>query len=191
MYKKCYDYGIAYIDSPVSGGPEVALKGGLSLMVGAESDVFVKYKRLLKEIGNKIYYMGLPGKGQAAKLVNQIMVGISQIATCEALIFAKDFGLDLNNLYDAISNSAGDSLIFRRSAYQMIEEKFSDDFQTYLIVKDLKNILKAYKKNNECELMLTNIATNILAMNSESNYKKKDAASVIINYKAICDKIND
>lgn len=181
LHEKFSKLSIAYIDAPVSGGPEKARNGALSIMVGGKRSDYNKYKSYLELIGQDIFYMGQPGAGQTAKLVNQILVGIAQLSTAEAILFGKTCGLDLDTLFKLISCSAGNSTVFQRSAPQMIGGKFTRGFQTYLINKDLTNALKAAKQK-KISLAMTSLASQILQKHADNGFRDVDAASIILNY---------
>jgi len=184
LHREFLKLGVTYLDAPVSGGPERARNGTLSIMVGGKRREYDRCKTVLELLGQDIFYMGKAGSGQATKLVNQILVGISQLATCEAIVFGKIYGIDLALLRRVIESSAGNSEIFQRSAPQMIENKFSHDFQTYLISKDLKNVLKTIEKNN-MSLVLCSLASKIFEIHSETPFRNVDAASIISKYRYI------
>ncbi|MBT3576336.1 MAG: NAD(P)-dependent oxidoreductase [Candidatus Marinimicrobia bacterium] len=168
---------IAYLDAPVSGGPIKAQHGKLAMMVGGLESTYRKQLDLLNSIGNHVYYLGNAGSGQAAKLVNQILVGISQLATAEAMTFATHLNLDLGNLIKVIRQSAGDSEVFRRSAPQMAKRKYSHEFQTHLIAKDLREIATVAEEQ-DLDLPLTKLSLLRLGEHEKGELSTMDAASI-------------
>lgn len=188
LYEKFLKINVAYLDTPVSGGPEKARQGTLSVMVGGGKDNYEKYKSYLSVIGKHIFYMGESGTGQAAKLANQILVGISQLATCEAVLFGKLYGLDLHQLLKVIKCSAGNSVVFERSAPQMIDGKFTNDFQTYLINKDLNNVSSSAGQK-DLKLLLTELTSRILNVHTKSCFREVDVASIILQYENILEQV--
>ncbi|EKE45801.1 3-hydroxyisobutyrate dehydrogenase [Oceaniovalibus guishaninsula JLT2003] len=103
------DRGIAVLDAPVSGGTGGAAAGTLTFMVGGPEDAFATAKPLFDVMGAKAVHCGPSGSGQAAKICNNMILGITMIATCEAFALADRLGLDRQALYDVASTSSGQS----------------------------------------------------------------------------------
>jgi 3-hydroxyisobutyrate dehydrogenase len=101
--------GLAMVDAPVSGGVGGAEAGTLTFMVGGEDAGFEKAKPILEAMGKAIIHAGGPGNGQAAKICNNMILGISMIATCEAFALAEKLGLDHQKLFDISSKASGQS----------------------------------------------------------------------------------
>ncbi len=95
------------LDAPVSGGVAGASAGTLTFMVGGSEKNFLEAKPILEKMGKKIVYAGTAGHGQAAKICNNLMLGISMIAVCEGFNLAKKLGLDTKKLFEVSSNSSG------------------------------------------------------------------------------------
>jgi 3-hydroxyisobutyrate dehydrogenase len=94
-------------DAPVSGGVGGATAGTLTFMVGAEDAVFEAVKPVLEAMGHKIVHCGAGGAGQAAKICNNMILGISMIAVGEAFVLGEKLGLSHQALYDVASTSSG------------------------------------------------------------------------------------
>src|SRR5713226_3218283 len=99
--------GLAMLDAPVSGGVAGAQAATLTFMVGGEEDAFARAKPLLEAMGKTIVHAGGSGNGQAAKICNNMMLGISMIAVSEAFLLADKLGLDRQKLFDISSKSSG------------------------------------------------------------------------------------
>ena len=99
--------GLLTLDAPVSGGVVGAVDGTLTFMVGGDERAFNKIKPLFEVMGKKAVYCGVSGSGQAAKMCNNMILGISMIGVCESFTLAKKIGLDLKKLYEVSSNSSG------------------------------------------------------------------------------------
>lgn len=100
-------YQHSYIDAPVSGGVKGATAGTLTFMVGGTQADFLKAHPFLQQMGKKIFYTGLNGSGQAAKICNNMILGISMIAVSEAFALAEALGLDAEKLFEVVTNSSG------------------------------------------------------------------------------------
>jgi 3-hydroxyisobutyrate dehydrogenase len=97
--------GQAMVDSPMSGGVGGAEKGTLSFMVGGPDEAVARARPVLEAMGKNIFHAGGPGAGAAAKICNNLMLGIQMIAVAEGFNLAEKLGLDAQKLYD-ISSTA-------------------------------------------------------------------------------------
>jgi 3-hydroxyisobutyrate dehydrogenase len=95
------------IDAPVSGGVGGAQAGTLTFMVGGSERAFTRAHSILEKMGKTIVHAGGPGTGQAAKICNNMILGVSMIAVSEAFVLAEKLGLDAQKLFDIASKSSG------------------------------------------------------------------------------------
>jgi 3-hydroxyisobutyrate dehydrogenase len=102
-----HDKGLAMLDAPVSGGVGGAQAGTLTFMVGGPQAAFERAKSVLEAMGKTIIHAGAAGSGQAAKICNNMILGISMIAVSEAFVLAEKLGLDHQKLFDIASRSSG------------------------------------------------------------------------------------
>ena len=141
--KRLNEQGVAYLDAPVSGGSEGAAKGTLSIMIGGESTDVERALPILQAYGKTITHVGPQGAGQMAKLVNQILVVVNQLAVSEALLFAQAGGLDLAKTIDAVKGGAAGSWMLANRGPQMIVRDFRPGFTIDLQQKDLRLVLES------------------------------------------------
>ena len=99
--------GLAMLDAPVSGGTSGATGGTLTFMVGGDAAAFSRAKPILAQMGRTIVHAGPSGAGQAAKVCNNLMLGISMVGVAEAFALADKLGLDKQALFDISSTSSG------------------------------------------------------------------------------------
>lgn len=99
--------GFEMLDAPVSGGVGGAEAGTLTFMVGGSDAAFARAEPLLQAMGKTIVHAGPTGNGQAAKICNNMVLGISMIGVCEAFALAEKLGLDAQKLFDISSKSSG------------------------------------------------------------------------------------
>src|SRR6187455_2745702 len=99
--------GLAMLDAPVSGGVGGAQAGTLTFMVGGADDAFARAKPILEAMGKTIVHAGGAGNGQAAKICNNMILGVSMIAVSEGFVLAEKLGLDAQKLFDIASKSSG------------------------------------------------------------------------------------
>jgi 3-hydroxyisobutyrate dehydrogenase len=95
------------LDAPVSGGVAGAEAASLTFMVGGEADVFARAQPVLAAMGRTIVHAGPAGNGQAAKICNNMVLGVSMIAVCEGFALAERLGLEAQTLFDISSKSSG------------------------------------------------------------------------------------
>ena len=101
--------GLSAIDAPVSGGIGGATNGTLTFMAGGPLAAFETCKPLFDVMGQKVVHCGAAGNGQAAKICNNMILGVTMIATCEAFNLADRLGLDRQAMFDVVSTSSGSS----------------------------------------------------------------------------------
>ena len=99
--------GLLMLDAPVSGGVGGAAAGTLTFMVGGSAQAFTRAQSILDKMGKTIVHAGGAGTGQAAKICNNMILGISMIAVSEAFVLAEKLGLDHQKLFDISSKSSG------------------------------------------------------------------------------------
>ncbi len=99
--------GLAMLDAPVSGGVGGATAGTLTFMVGGEIEAFERARPILEAMGKAVIHAGPSGNGQAAKICNNMMLGIQMISVCEAMALAEKLGLAHRTLFEISSKSSG------------------------------------------------------------------------------------
>ncbi len=138
--------GVAMLDAPVSGGDVGAKNATLSIMVGGDERAFEKVKPLLSHMGKTITWCGPSGAGQLTKLVNQILVSVTNLAVSEALNFARANKLDENKTLAAVSGGAAGSWQLTNLGPRMVAGDFAPGFMIKLQNKDLRLALEATKE---------------------------------------------
>jgi 3-hydroxyisobutyrate dehydrogenase-like beta-hydroxyacid dehydrogenase len=135
--------GAAFLDAPVSGGDTGARNATLSIMVGGDQAAFDKTVPLLQRLGKTITHCGPSGAGQLTKLVNQILVSVTNLAVSEAMVFARANGLDDQKTLDAVSGGAAASWQLSNLGPRMLKGDFAPGFMIKLQQKDLRLALAA------------------------------------------------
>ena len=143
LAEKAAQYGVQWVDAPVSGGNEGATNGTLSIMVGAAQLDFETVLPYLEHMGSSIVHMGPVGSGQTTKLVNQILVVVNQLAVSEALLFAEQAGLNLESTIAAVAGGAAGSWMLSNRGPQMAEGYWEPGFTIDLQQKDLRLVIEA------------------------------------------------
>ena len=135
--------GVEMLDAPVSGGEQGAIAGTLSIMAGGPQSTFERCRPILEVLGQKLAYCGPSGSGQTVKLCNQIVVGLNNLAMCEALVFAVKAGIDPAVVIDAVSAGAGNSWAIQSLAPRVLQRDFRPGFKVAHQQKDLRLALEA------------------------------------------------
>lgn len=99
--------GYRFADAPVSGGIMAAEAGTLAFMVGCETDDYAAFEAILQPMARVVFHAGAAGSGQAAKICNNMLLGVSMIGVCEAFALAEKLGLDPERFYEIGSKSSG------------------------------------------------------------------------------------
>ena len=106
-HQSAAEHGLLSVDAPVSGGVGGAAAGTLTFMCGGSDEAFAKAAPLFDIMGQKAVHCGEGGAGQAAKICNNMILGATMIATCEAFGLADKLGLDRAKMFDVVSTSSG------------------------------------------------------------------------------------
>ncbi|KAF6141728.1 hypothetical protein GIB67_027906 [Kingdonia uniflora] len=138
--------GCVSIDAPVSGGDRGAKNGTLAIFAGGEEDVVERMKPLFDCLG-KVSYMGGAGKGQYAKLANQITIASTMVGLVEGMVYACKAGLDVEVFLNAISTGAAGSKSLDLYGIRILKRDFEAGFFVNHFVKDLGICLR------ECQSM--------------------------------------
>jgi len=137
--------GLVAVDAPVSGGIAAANAGTLTFMVGGSDDAYARAKAILDNMGKAVIHAGANGAGQAAKICNNMLLGATMVATCEAFLLADKLGLDAQRFYDIASVSSGQS--WSMTSYCPVpgvgpetpaDRDYQGGFAVALMLKDLK-----------------------------------------------------
>lgn len=137
--------GCGALDAPVSGGVGGATAGTLTFMAGGSEAAFATVKPLFDIMGQKAVHCGAAGAGQSAKICNNMILGVTMIATCEAFALADKLGLDRGKMFDVVSTSSGYS--WTMNAYcpapgigpkSPSDNGYQPGFAAELMLKDLR-----------------------------------------------------
>jgi len=142
--------GLTAVDAPVSGGIGAANAGTLTFMVGGSAEGFGRAEPFLADMGKAVIHAGASGTGQTAKIANNMLLGATMIATCEAFLLAQKLGLDPQKFFDIASVSSGQS--WSMTSYCPMpgvgpdtpaDHDYQGGFATMLMLKDLRLAMEA------------------------------------------------
>jgi 3-hydroxyisobutyrate dehydrogenase len=138
-------HGFGFVDAPVSGGIAAAAGGSLTFMVGGTDEQFERAKTYLEPMAKAVIHAGQLGAGQAAKICNNMILGATMAATCEAFVLAQKLGLDPQVFFDISSKASGQS--WSMTSYAPVpgvgpdtpaDHDYEGGFAAALMLKDLK-----------------------------------------------------
>ena len=158
--------GIGYVDAPVSGGSEGAIKGTLAIMCGGSQADFDRAKPVLEVLGAKITHIGDVGAGQIAKVANQVVIAGTFLALGEALTLASKAGADPKKVVEAIGGGVAGSWILQNRSANMLNDTYPLGFRTRLHRKDLGIALdtaRTYEVPLQIASMVATIEDSLIA----------------------------
>jgi len=144
--KKFQENGISMIDTPVMGGPNLAEKGELVVMIGGKKEIYEKYKQVFDHIGNKIFYLGENGSGHAMKLAMNLQIAILALALSEGITLTKRAGLDPKLFLDILNSTYFKTGMSVLKGPKMINGNFEPSFTLKMMKKDLDTINNTAKE---------------------------------------------
>jgi 3-hydroxyisobutyrate dehydrogenase len=180
MEEKAKERDIRFLDAPVSGGPEGASTGKLTIMVGGNAATFEQVLPLLETLGSNVQYLGESGMGSAAKLMNQYMVAVHSLAAAEVMVTGTHLGLAPEQLYDILKNSYGDSRMLRRHVEgHILQREFEPGGALKYLLKDLRLSLPLMQKAG-LKSIAGSLAEEALQEACEQGHADKDMSAVIL-----------
>ena len=169
--------GIAMVDAPVSGGPDAAASGTLSIMAGGETQALDRITPLMADLG-RFTAMGAVGAGQATKLVNQSLVLPTYCLMAEALRLAQAYGVDATRIPHALELGHAGSNLLPILFERMINEDFEPRGYARQILKDLEMLHTAAKDQHLAMPMASQALTMFRMLVAQGN-SELDGAAVV------------
>jgi 3-hydroxyisobutyrate dehydrogenase len=152
IHAQAAERGLAQLDAPVSGGVKGATAGTLAFMVGGEDEAVERARPVLEPLAGKIIHCGASGTGQAAKLCNNMVLAVQQIAAGEAFVLAEKLGLSAQALFDVITGATGNCWAIHTNCpvpgpvpTSPANNDFKPGFATALMNKDIGLAMDAVK----------------------------------------------
>ena len=144
--EKLAEKGVGFVDAPVSGGSEGAIKATLAIMCGGSEEDFRRAKPVLDKLGRSVVHVGPVGCGQIAKAVNQVVIAGTYQAIAEGLCFALKAGADPARVVAAIENGAAQSWVLANRSKNMRDDRYPLGFRVRLHRKDLAIALQTARE---------------------------------------------
>ena len=189
VHASAASYGIAQLDAPVSGGVKGAVAGTLAFMVGGDDSALQEARPVLEPMAGKIIHCGGAGAGQAAKVCNNMVLAVQQIAIGEAFVLAEKLGLSAQSLFDVITGATGNCWAVHTNCpvpgpvpTSPANNNFTPGFATALMNKDLGLAMDAVSSTGSAA-PLGSHAAEIYAKFAAAN-ADKDFSAVIESLRA-------
>jgi len=143
--KKFKDVGITMLDTPVMGGPNVAIKGELVLMASGNEDVFNKHRKIFETIASQTFFLGENGVAHSVKLVLNLQIAMLALAISEGITLARSSSIDPKVFLKILNSTYFKTGMSENKAYKMINDKFEPTFTLKNLKKDLDTINQTAK----------------------------------------------
>lgn len=189
-HRLAVEAGHRNVDAPVSGGVVGAEAGTLAFMVGGADEDFADARPLLEVMGARIVHCGGPGLGQAAKVCNNMILGISQIAVAEAFVLAERLGLEHQAMYDVVSQASGQCWALTTNCpvpgpvpTSPANRDYQPGFAGALMAKDLGLALQAIEQTST-DARMGRLAQEIYAAFAAGEGAGRDFSGIITDIRA-------
>ena len=183
--KRLESFGVLMIDGPISGGAAKAMAGEMTVMSSGVPAAYARCEPVLQAIAGKIYRLGDEvGPGSVVKMVNQLLAGVHIAAAGEAMALAIRAGANPDQVYEVITNSAGNSWMFQNRVPHILAGDYTPLSAVNIFIKDLSIVLD-FAKKNVFPLPLSATAHQMYLQASAAGHGLEDDSAVIKNFPGI------
>lgn len=169
---------IDFLDAPVTGSVPKAITGELTIFIGGDKKVFEKVKPVLQAMGKTLHYIGKSGKGQAIKLINNLLVGETITALAEGMMLADSLNLPRQSVTDALSDVPATSPFMKLKMPNMVNNNFPAIFSLANIRKDLRLALTEAGKDKN-RLPILKLVEKLYTKGLKSGLGDKDLSAIL------------
>ncbi|WP_299968655.1 NAD(P)-dependent oxidoreductase [uncultured Roseobacter sp.] len=170
--------GLAWVDSPLSGGAPKALVGELTLMAGGTAENVEKAHQALRHVASNYTHMGPSGAGQTTKLINQVLCGLGFLAVAEATQLALDAGVDAQKIPQALRGGRADSALLQEYLPRFATKDYRRTGRIDNMVKDL-NAVNDLARQTGTSMPMTALCAEIHRMLTAAGLGGEDQAAVM------------
>lgn len=181
---KLAEKGVAIVDAPVSGGTKGAAEGSLSILVGGDKAVFERCRDLFDAMGGNVFHAGALGNGIAMKLINNMLLQVTTVAIAEGLVMGAKAGLDIEQLYQMLTVSSGDSFALRMRGRRMIDRNFAPSGTVDISYKD-QELETAFAKQLGVPILMANVSQQAYQMARAAGFNKEEGSAVVKVYERL------
>ena len=183
--KRIADVGLLMLDAPISGGAAKAMAGEMTVMSSGTPETYAKCEDVLAGMAGKVYRLGDEvGPGSVTKMVNQLLAGVHIAAAGEAMALAIRAGANPDQVYEVITNSAGNSWMFQNRVPHILAGDYTPLSAVNIFVKDLGIVLD-YAKKSVFPLPLSATAHQMFMSASAAGHGGEDDSAVIKTFPGI------
>jgi 3-hydroxyisobutyrate dehydrogenase len=176
--KQYSQHGITMLDTPVMGGPNVAINGKLVLMASGDEDAFEKHKKIFETIANKIFFLGENGTAHAVKLSMNLQISMLALALSEGITLARGAGVEPEVFLSILNSTYFKTGMSENKGYKMIKDEFSPTFTLSNLKKDLDTINEAAKEFG-LHLPMTTKANEIYKKAIDAGFGELDYTGIL------------
>lgn len=176
--------GMAWLDSPVSGGVVGAEAGSLAIMVGGEAADLERVRSVLLNLGQRVTHMGGVGAGQVTKACNQMIVACNALVIAEVVALAEHAGVDARLIAEALAGGFADSKPLQILAPQMAESRFEPvKWHVRTLLKDLDTAVK-FSREQGSATPISGLAAQLMRLHGAQGFLEQDPATLVQMYRA-------
>jgi len=176
--KQFSQHGITMLDTPVMGGPNVAIDGKLVLMASGDKTAFEKHKKVFETIGNKTFFLGTNGTAHSVKLSMNIQIAMLALSLSEGITLARGAGVDPKVFLSILNSTYFKTGMSENKAYKMINDEFPPTFTLSNLKKDLDTINEAAKEFG-LELPITTKANEVYKKAIDEGFGELDYTGIL------------
>ncbi len=182
LHEVCASRGVGFIDAPISGGQAGAESGQLSVMCGGGPDTFATVEPIIDHYAKAVVLVGPAGAGQQTKMVNQILCAGAIQGAAEALAFGQRAGLDMDLVFQAVTQGAAGSWYLSNRGETMLADEFDFGFAVDWMAKDL-GLVAAEAEGLGAVTPLTELTARYLTEAQQAGDNRLDATAIIRRYR--------
>ena len=185
--EKVTETGIDYLEIPVMGGPNVAIKGKLVLMASGEKIIFEKFKKVFDSIAEQSFYLGNTGTAHSIKLAMNLQISMLALSLSEGITLTEKAGFDPEIFLKVLNSTYFKTGMSEGKAYKMIKENYEPTFTLSNLKKDLDTINDAADSCN-VELPMAKLARKVYSDAKNSGLGEMDYTGIIEYIKKLSEK---
>jgi len=182
--KRLNEEKISSLETPVMGGPNVAIDGKLVLMASGDRDVFDKYKQVFDTIANKTFFLGKSGSAHSIKIAMNLQISLLALALAEGITLTKKAGFDPEKFLEILNSTYFKTGMSENKAHKMIRDEFEPTFTLKNLKKDL-GIITATAKDFGAVLPMAERANEIYNDAIEAGFGEIDYTGILAYIKKL------
>lgn len=173
--------GCGWVDAPVSGGPQAAGSGTLTVMAGARDEDIPRIQPLMRDVAARFTVLGPPGSGLVAKMLNQLMVGCLHATVAELVVLAEAAGIEADRVPEALAGGHADGVLLQQIYPRMRARDFVPRGYVRQLLKDL-DMVQAYAKSLQVPTPMATQAQTLYRMLARLGHAELDTSALLRLY---------